>query len=216
MDDDELREVAEEHIAYELSMLVMTARLLKAKEAGPEPVGFEVIVTNALIESYSIHARVVRDFLANKRHRGQSDDVIARDYVDDWDAVETVDDQTLEDFNGQVFHLTRRRLTKRPVAPEQETRVLLGAFRQFLSRLSPERRAWFADAERATTDEVAAIQFAEAGLSNVATTQSHTSVLAVGGTMSTSAGIINIVGPPTSNRPGFTLKRLLDGAATDE
>ena len=70
--DDELRE-ASDHLFYELWMLGRTARLLAMGVFGDGP------VKNAVLESFTIHARALLQFFFPSNPR--SDDVIAADFL---------------------------------------------------------------------------------------------------------------------------------------
>ena len=67
---DELRE-ASNHLFYEIEMLRSTAELLGTGAFGDSQ------LANALIESFTIHARALIDFLYGERSR---DDVLAEDF----------------------------------------------------------------------------------------------------------------------------------------
>ena len=111
--DDELRVMAEEHLNYEIAMLHDTAAAL-ASEAE-----HDVTIHNALVESFTIHVRVLIDFLWPVKPR--ADDVIAGDFFDDssdWDALRLTFPAVLEPARRragkEVAHLTYARLDVTP------------------------------------------------------------------------------------------------------
>jgi len=75
MTEQELRDYAADHISYELSMLYETAMCLEHGKA----LDTEIIVTNALVESFAIHARTLAQFLYYGPRR--PGDVTAEEYV---------------------------------------------------------------------------------------------------------------------------------------
>ncbi len=106
--DDELRKAAE-HLEYEIGMLVSMANILSINVLGRGQ------LANAALESFTIHARNLLDFLYPQGAR--EDDVIADDYFpipDDWQKRRTVKTQILENVHRrvgkEVAHLTYARL----------------------------------------------------------------------------------------------------------
>src|SRR5688572_21299671 len=104
----ELRE-ASEHLFYELWMLDSLARLLGLGAFGHGP------VSNALLESFSIHARALLQFFFPMSPK--SDDVLAEDYFGGtaaWEAVRGAEPAALNQVNRrvgkEVAHLTYARL----------------------------------------------------------------------------------------------------------
>jgi len=97
---------ASEHLLYEIEMFVGTAKLLAS--AQPDP-----IITNALLESYAIHARALTDFFYPNNPR--NDDVLAKHYAPDWEDKHPTISTTLRDArertNKEIAHLTSRRLS---------------------------------------------------------------------------------------------------------
>lgn len=75
--DRELRE-ASGHLFYELSMFELLAKVLATDLVG------KGVLRNALLESFTIHARVLLDFLFDEKPR--HDDVVAADFFVDRDA----------------------------------------------------------------------------------------------------------------------------------
>ena len=71
----ELQE-ASKHLHYELDMLLGTARLLATSVYSDD-----TVLSNALVESFTVHARVLLDFLYDQSPL--SDDVVASDYFTD-------------------------------------------------------------------------------------------------------------------------------------
>jgi hypothetical protein len=103
--DDELRE-ASDHLYYEIQMLRSTMALLATGAFG------ESILSNALIESFTIHARALMHFLYPPEH-AQSSDVLAEDFFDDagrWMAIRPEEPAVFGTARGRVnkeiAHLT--------------------------------------------------------------------------------------------------------------
>lgn len=72
--DDDLK-AASDHLHYEIQMLRGTMALLASGAIGTS------ILSNALIESFTIHARALMDFLYPKQSK--ESDVLAEDFFDD-------------------------------------------------------------------------------------------------------------------------------------
>ncbi len=72
--NDELK-VASDHLHYEIQMLRGTMQLLASGDIGTP------VHSNALIESFTIHARVLMDFLYPKQSK--ESDVLAEDFIND-------------------------------------------------------------------------------------------------------------------------------------
>ena len=73
--DEALRAFSKEHLSYEINMLRETYRCLRVKSK-PE---LEWVYEMALLESFTLHVRVLTLFLF--RQRNKVDDVIAEDYM---------------------------------------------------------------------------------------------------------------------------------------
>ena len=103
--DGELRE-ASKHLHYELDMLRGTARLLARGVHSDDSV-----LPNAVLESFTLHARALLDFLYDQSPR--SDDVVASDYFtdpQDWISKRPAMSSTLTQVDHRVgkeiAHLT--------------------------------------------------------------------------------------------------------------
>ena len=94
-----------EHLAYEIAMLLGTAEEL---QTAPE----SDITKNALLESFAIHARSLFAFYFGGRR--YCSDVIAQDYVDDWNTVRPGISPILNDVKSrtdkEIVHLTTERM----------------------------------------------------------------------------------------------------------
>jgi hypothetical protein len=135
VDDAELEAFAREHISYELWMLVQTAVYLRNT-----PIDASQVEINAHLESFALHARVLGDFLANKK--GGNGDVLACMYAETWPG-ELVLEGLSTTISKQVAHLTSSRMGKQPIAFWDVTGRILKSFRSFLRALSRTRRQWF-------------------------------------------------------------------------
>jgi len=106
--DDELRQISE-HLFYELWMLDTTARVLAMEAFGEGP------VRNALLESFTIHARGLLQFFFPSQPR--PDDALAVDSLSDtpaWEGARGEMPPILADLAArvgkEVAHLTYGRL----------------------------------------------------------------------------------------------------------
>ncbi len=102
--EEELQK-ASEHLFYEFWMFTSLARGMASG------IFNEGIISNALLESFTIHARVLLDFLFSENPR--SDDVIAEDYIpsqSDWVKIKGSKSEILKDIHKrvgkEVAHLT--------------------------------------------------------------------------------------------------------------
>ncbi len=144
MTDQELWDFAADHIYHELLMLHETAMRLKW---GPD-LDTDFALKNALIESFTIHARVLALFL----YKGPKweDDVTAEQYVRDvqeWRAARgdiPPELQEVIDRTGkEIAHLTRGRRPpgdpKKAWTIEHVYRLLCGPLHLFLKHAEPGR-----------------------------------------------------------------------------
>ncbi len=135
--NEELKEISE-HLYYELTMLIETSKLRSEDRAR----------NNAFLESFCIHARVMRDFLFNIM--GHPDDAFAIDFFDDhteWKKYIRGKSEVLSQVNGRVnkeiVHLSYRRLKATPEEKfwDQATicREINEIFKRFLELVSEEK-----------------------------------------------------------------------------
>lgn len=110
---EELRE-ASDHLHYEIWMFISLANGLASGISG------QGVINNALLESFTIHARLLLDFLYTEKP--QKDDVIAQDFFDDpsiWHQVRPLKSEVLRKVHRrvakEVAHLTYAR---QDVTPE--------------------------------------------------------------------------------------------------
>lgn len=102
------------HLHYEYSMLIGLANVQSTGDFG------EGIINNALLESFTVHSRVLLHFLYSRNPR--EDDVIAEDFLDDedkWLSIRPQKSGTLDAIHPrvgkEVAHLTYAR---QDVTPE--------------------------------------------------------------------------------------------------
>lgn len=146
LSDQELQKYSYEHVRYELWMFLRLGQYLT--EAPPSKGEQEVVIHNAVIESFVIHLRNLIAFLYSVRV--QTKDVIAADYFrdpSDWYKKRPPISRELrvarERSHKEVIHLTTERISgaspqKRwPVATlVREIKSLMGLF---ASLASPDR-----------------------------------------------------------------------------
>ena len=132
---------ASEHLFYEFSMFMGLARLQATGAFG------ESLVNNALLESFTIHARVLLYFLYSENPR--PDDVIAEDFLDDTDVWHSTRPNKSSKLNSvhqrvgkEVAHLTYAR---HDVTPETKKWYFIDIaneveeiFKQFINLVPPE------------------------------------------------------------------------------
>ena len=103
------------HLHYEYSMFIGLANIQATGVFGKS------IINNALLESFTIHSRILLDFLYSTNPR--EDDVIAEDFLDDdnWDSIRPKKTKTLESIHfrvgKEVAHLT---IARHKVTPESK------------------------------------------------------------------------------------------------
>jgi hypothetical protein len=110
------RREASEHLHYEFWMLVSLARILSSGSLGPG------VISNGLIESFTIHARLLLDFFFDQNPR--PDDVVATHYITDlaaWEKYRGDQSDLLKKLDTRVgkeiAHLTYGRLD---IAPQEK------------------------------------------------------------------------------------------------
>jgi hypothetical protein len=146
MTDQELRDFAADHLYYELLMLHETAMGLKWRET----LDADFALKNALIESFTVHARVLAQFLYYSPSKKFPDDVTAEHYVRDvreWKAARgplPADLQEVIDRTGkEIAHLTRGRRPpgdpRKAWTVEHVYRLLCVPLHLFLKHAEPER-----------------------------------------------------------------------------
>jgi hypothetical protein len=113
---EEQLQVASNHLFYEVWMLEVLTQAMASGIAGEGP------MNNALLESFTIHARALLDFLYAENPK--ADDVIAEDYFADpgqWVSMRAAKTPTLQTVHRRVgkeiAHLTYAR---QEVAPEMK------------------------------------------------------------------------------------------------
>ena len=166
----DLRAFAEEHVCYEVEMLIGTSRMLS-----PQP---RSVADNAMLESFLVHARLLDDFLTLKVPKPGSkfeDDVVAGHYIMKWTPRTILTEADRDLVNKFVAHLTSGRMTKEPVPVLALRAKVLSGFQRFLAELPPAKRPWF---DRAAETLIAA---AAPMPVTTASTTSPSSVMVVGG-----------------------------------
>lgn len=117
LSDDELKEYAEEHLQYEVDMLVWSAgilaRLASLKNEGHLPWS----INNGLLNSFSAHARNLIAFLYSRPMGKEfSTDIVIEDFVDEEIVnkhlveIDPLLEEAIKKANKQVAHLTMERI----------------------------------------------------------------------------------------------------------
>jgi hypothetical protein len=128
-----LRRFSEEHLGYEIDMLLAATAAL----AAPRPQGFAM---NALVEVFGVHLRLLIAFVYDEPRR--DDDVSAEDYVADvaaWRRARRAMPRALKAararIDKQIMHLTFKRYRgsapQKRWTPQRLTSLLVPALRTF-------------------------------------------------------------------------------------
>ena len=112
----------------------------------------EVRDASTLVESFLIHARVLRDFFCRERHK--ADDVIARVFISGWTQPPVSDYSYIsaqkERLDKALAHLTTSRVKDDSEGKQWDVvtirREIEPMIDRFLAELPNDRRPWFKDA----------------------------------------------------------------------
>lgn len=154
----ELRNHSAEHLHYELGMLFETARRLESQQQPKssesdesDPHQDDVVVTNALIESFAIHARGLALFLhPDATSARYANAVTADEYVTDGDhwrkdrgAIPSVLRTVIDRTGKEIAHLTIERhpagSSDKAWNPDTILRAFLPPLRAFAAQVATER-----------------------------------------------------------------------------
>jgi hypothetical protein len=108
--DDKLAEWADEHLVYEVDMLVFS--LERLTEVQPE-----TLDANLALESFAVHARCLFDFLWGKPNKKYDNDAFASDFSQRWNERRGAIPKALAEvrdrkrFGQEIFHLTFNRIS---------------------------------------------------------------------------------------------------------
>jgi len=147
---DVLESFAREHVAYEVSMLTETTRLLRDARRGQRPV-LSSPMEIAYLESFLVHARLLDEFFGVDKRRVFAADARASDYLDrSWKPVHPVlDTDQRRAVNAQVVHLSVRRTNKVGFDVDAIADAVCESVLGFCAVLTVLRRKWFVAAESA-------------------------------------------------------------------
>ena len=112
LSDPDLFKYSEEHLQYEISMLISCARLFDVSFSIEN--SFSATIRNAIVEAFAIHVRNLLDFLYPDPKHVFPTDVIAQDFVPNTTVLSLpVISDSLKDarrrVHKQVSHLTSER-----------------------------------------------------------------------------------------------------------
>jgi hypothetical protein len=117
LSDGELRSYAEEHLRYEMDMLIWSAGILVTLATIKEKGQLPWALNNSVLESFSIHARNLIDFLySGSRNKDRATDIVVEDYVDQGalsahlPPITRLLEESITKANKQVAHLTKERI----------------------------------------------------------------------------------------------------------
>ena len=139
--DAELKAFAEEHLAYEVNMLLGSAHVL-VQPNNPQ------FLTNAFVECFTIHLRTLVDFLWEPARR--ADDAIAQDFfisANAWENIRPIFPVDLEPVRGrtgkEIAHLTYARVVITPETKKwnvtRMTEAIVPVIRLFIANADKAR-----------------------------------------------------------------------------
>ena len=144
--EEELKEIAEVNIVYEVDMLRQCASVLSKP--------LNQLLENMALESFLVHVRNLREFLYGEGEN--SDDVVAGDFFPgpgQWEdknirpPIPKVIEDNLKRLNKALAHVSYSRLKYKGPAkkwPSQQiASELIAVVRVFLRKLPQNRSAWF-------------------------------------------------------------------------
>lgn len=115
--DDELKAYADEHLQYEVDMLIWSAGVLAFLTAYRDKGYLPWAINNGLLNTFAVHARNLIDFLYSRsRGKDLATDIVIEDYVDEstvakaLPAISPLLEEVLTKANKQAAHLTRERI----------------------------------------------------------------------------------------------------------
>ena len=146
MNDEELHDYAADHLYYELWMLYEAATRLVNDPA----VYDDWVLKNALIESFTVHARSLAIFLYPEEATKRPDDVTSDEYVKDiaeWrkvrGAIPSELKITIQRTGKEIAHLTTKRhppgSPQKGWSPEPIFQAFIAPLKLFAARVSKER-----------------------------------------------------------------------------
>lgn len=146
MTDQELRDYAADQLYYELWMLYETA----ARLVHDHSVRSDWVVKNALIESFTVHARSLAIFLYPEEAKKWPDDVTSDEYVKDlqqWrkarGAIPPELRTTIQRTGKEIAHLTTQRYPpgspQRTWSPEPIVRAFFAPLKLFAAHVPAGR-----------------------------------------------------------------------------
>jgi hypothetical protein len=93
-----------EHVNYEMKMLCVTAyQLLR-------PYRLSNVLSNAVVESFLVHARLLDDFFGSDSRGPKGRDVLATDFHPTWQRRRILTTAERDGISGKVVHLSNDRV----------------------------------------------------------------------------------------------------------
>ena len=146
---EDLREMAEVHVHYELTHMALWSRMVTR----------DAKVNQALLEAYLTHVRNMHEFLTRRREKAYPDAVVAEDFFDEpWAlSIDVLTVAQIDDIHRRLSHLSTGRLQRNTPhgGPfdwagnhrlDRWARKVLKALGVFIGELDTrhsERAAWF-------------------------------------------------------------------------
>lgn len=142
--DDELKAYAEEHLQYEVDMLIWSAGVLAFLAIYRDKGYLPWVINNGLLNTFAVHARNLIDFVYS-RSRGKdfATDIVIEDYVDEdtvakaLPAISPLLENILTKANKQVAHLTRERIEYEKAGKEWKFIEVVKHVLQALALIAP-------------------------------------------------------------------------------
>ncbi len=117
LNDDQLKEYSNHHLKYEIDMLIWTTGILSTLGAVKKQSPIPLTINNAIMNSYSMHARNLIDFLyLRSLGRDRKTDIIVEDFIDQDVLIGKLPDispileEAIVKADKQVAHLTTNRI----------------------------------------------------------------------------------------------------------
>jgi hypothetical protein len=95
-------------------MLAAAADRLLPRPHGPS---YDGVVSNAIVESLLLHARLLDEFFGAKTRGPKGRDVRARDFKADWQPCHVLTAEERDGIDGKVIHLADDRVDRFPWLP---------------------------------------------------------------------------------------------------
>lgn len=145
--NEKMLQKSAEHVVYEINMFKASSEYLA--RLGER----DVVMHNALFESFAIHTRTLFDFFYTEERKKYKDDVLALDFLENRKVYKSTRTPKKElsyivkRANKQIAHITYHRNKYNKKSKKWPTYKTVIKFEKtinaFLNNLPPDRREWF-------------------------------------------------------------------------